>query len=132
MSVIRKFKRAVRGDVDPKTVFLEARRRAQVAQQAKRERANLETLNSEMPQLRDSQMSWDARLSHFRNRTEPRFFPGFSAANLESHRKHFPKQTAQLLQDAHQIAAEHSWQLLGFGIKNFGAQIEWRRDPLSG
>jgi Heparinase II/III-like protein/Heparinase II/III N-terminus len=131
MSVIQKFKRAVRGDVDPKTVLLEARRRTRVARQAKVERANLERLNSEMPQLRNAQPGSDTLLTHFRERTEPRFFVGFSGAPAASHQKCFPKETALLLKNARQIVDDHSWPLLGFGIKNFGDEIEWRRDPLS-
>jgi heparinase II/III-like protein len=131
MSVIQKLKRAVRGDVDPRTVVLEARRRTQVAQQARRERANLEKLNGQMPPLRQPNLSSQQLLTHFRNRSEPRFFGGFSANVADSHQKHFPKETELLLQNARQIVENHSWPLLGFGIKNFGDEIEWRRDPLS-
>jgi len=130
MSVIQKLKRAVRGDVDPKTVFLEARRRRRLARQAKLERTNLETLNSATPQLCDPQLSSEALLAHFRTRSEPRFFPGFSPANRSSHQKHFPKETELLVQEARRIVADHSWPLLGFGIKSVGE--EWRQDPLSG
>src|SRR5690349_8470880 len=132
MSVIQKLKRAVRGDVDAKTILLEARRRTRVARQAKFERTNLETLNREMPRLRDAQLTSDRPLSHFRTRTEPQFFPGFSATAVASHEKHFPVETELHLQTARQIVADHSWPLLGFGIKNFGKEIEWSRDPLSG
>jgi hypothetical protein len=132
MSVIQKLKRAVRGDVDPRTVLLEARRRTQVAQQARRERSNLEKLNGQMPRLRQRDLSSEELLAHFRTRTEPRFFVGFSAAAAASHQKHFPKETELLLKNARQIVDDHSWPLLGFGIKNFGDEIEWRRDPLSG
>src|ERR1043166_6671312 len=130
MSVIGKLKRAVRGDVDPKTVLLEARRRTRVAQKSRRERTNLERLNSEVPQLR-LQLRPEELLKHFKSRSEPRFFPGFSTVNPDSHQNHFPKETDLLLQNAHQIVRDHSWQLLGFGYKNFAEEIEWRRDPLS-
>jgi len=30
------------------------------------------------------------------------------------------------------ICDEHRWPLLGFGEKDFGREIEWRRDPVSG
>jgi hypothetical protein len=132
MSVIQKLKRAVRGDVGPKTVLLEARRRTQVARQARLERSNLEKLNSEMPQLRDPQLRSDQLLTHFRTRSEPRLFSGFSLSTSGSHRKYFPKETDLLLRTARQIVTDHSWHLLGFGVKNFGKEIEWRRDPLSG
>jgi len=132
MSVIQKLKRAIRGDVDPKTVLLEARRRTRVTRLAKIERANLDRLNMEMPRLRDAQLTSDTLLAHFRTRSEPRFFPGFSPANRSSDQKHFPKETELLVQAARRIVAEHSWPLLGFGHKNFGEEIEWRQDPLSG
>ena len=131
MSVIQKLKRAVRGDVDPRTVLLEARRRTQVAQQARRERANLNKLNGQMPQLRLRDLSSEELLAHFRTRGEPRFFVGFSATAAGSHQTHFPKETDLLLKNARQILDDHSWPLLGFGVKNFGDDIEWRRDPLS-
>src|SRR6185503_19229608 len=98
MSVIQKLKRAVRGDVDPKTILLEARRRAQVGRQAKRERNNLERLNTELPELR-LQAGPEALLKHFQTRDDPRFFPGFSTVDPESHRNHFPKETDLLLQN---------------------------------
>jgi len=132
MSVIQKLKRAIRGDVDPKTVLLEARRRTRVTRLAKLERANLDRLNIDMPRLRDAQLKSDTLLAHFRTRSEPRFFQGFSANAAGSHRNHFPKETDLLLQNAQQIVDRHSWPLLGFGIKNFGEEIEWRQDPLSG
>jgi len=43
-----------------------------------------------------------------------------------------PDETGSLLSAAGQILNEHSWPLLGFGLKHFGEQIEWCRDPLSG
>ena len=92
MSVIGKLKRAVRGDVDPKTVLLEARRRTQVAKQARRERTNLERLNSQIPPLR-LQLSSEALLDHFQTRSEPRFFPGFSNVHANAHKNCFPKET---------------------------------------
>src|SRR5690349_9126928 len=112
MNVIQKLKRAVRGDVDPKTVLLEARRRARVARQAKRERTDLHKLNSEMPRLRDIPLGSDRLLEHFRNRCEPRFFAGFTHIDLTSHQKHFPKETECLLHAARRIVAEHAWPLL--------------------
>jgi len=127
MGVIQKLKRAVRGEVDPKTVLLEAHRRTQVAQHARRERNNLERLNTEMPQLRQPDLNSDALLAHFQTRSEPRFFSGFSELS-----QHFPQQNEQLLQSARQIVKTHSWPLLGFGVREFGQEIEWRRDPLSG
>lgn len=132
MSLIQKFKRAVRGDVDPKTLLLEARRRTQVAHQARRELANLDRLNSDMPKLRQAHQSPAALLSHFRDRREPRFFAGLAKVNPSSHHDYFPEETELLLQTARQIVSDHSWSLLGFGSRDFGEEIDWHRDPLSG
>jgi hypothetical protein len=132
MSLIRKLKRALRGDVDPKTLLLETRRRARASRQSRHERANLDQLNVEMPPLLEARSSLEELLSHFRNRKEPRFLSGFSP-NLETLRRDaFPKDTDDLLAMARQIVDRHSWSLLGFGVKNFGEEIEWCRDPLSG
>jgi hypothetical protein len=74
-------------------------------------------------------------LEHFRHRTDPKFFPGFTApasqlASLQ--RELFPVETADLLEKARRIMDEHRWALLGFPEQVFGALIDWRRDPLSG
>jgi hypothetical protein len=122
MSIRRKIKRAVRGDLKPKPVVLEAMRRARVWNQIRKERESLDRINTEVPKL------WlpkdpAEQLAHFRTRVEPRFFAGFT--------KHTQHQT-ELLKVADQIVDTHSWELLGFGLKNFGKEIEWCRDPLSG
>jgi len=131
MGILRKIKRAVRGDVKPKTVMLEALRRTRAIHQIRSERNNLDRLNTEMPKL------WfgkhDDPLKHFRIRAEPHFFAGFSSpetGNLQT--QLFPADTDQLLSSAHQILENHNWPILGLGNKNFGEQIEWRRDFLSG
>jgi Heparinase II/III-like protein/Heparinase II/III N-terminus len=131
MGIVRKIKRAVRGEVKPKTIVLEAWRRTRASREARHERNNLDRLNSETPKLKLSKT--DDLLSHFRSRTEPHFFAGFSdgsVAKLQT--EFFPRETEALLTSAHQILDEHSWNLLGFGARKFGAEIQWRRDPLSG
>src|SRR5213593_720616 len=80
MGVIRKIKRAVRGEVKPKTVVLEVFRRTRAARQTRQERASLDRINSEMPKL--SLAKKEGLLAHFRDRVEPHFFPGFSNAAL--------------------------------------------------
>ena len=123
MSISKKIKRAVRGEVKPKTVVLEAVRRARVWNQIRKERESLDRVNSEGPKL------WLGKdpvqqLVHFRNRVEPRFFAGFTKQSSD--------QSTDLLTVAEQIVNSHSWELLGFGLQNFGKEIEWCRDPLSG
>lgn len=130
MRIFQKLKRTVRGEVKPKTVLLEALRRTRATRQSRRERASLDQINSEMPKLWGKQ---EDLLAYFRNRTEPRLFSGFSRTPIgQLHSELCPKETTELLNAARQIVDEHSWPLLGFGLKNFGEQIDWCRDPLSG
>ena len=128
MSILRKIKRAVRGEVKPKTVLLEALRRTRTARQIRHERANVDRINEEMPRLFFGKH--DNQLDYFRSRSEPTFFPGFALAELQ--KELFPERTTQLLTAADRIISEHSWPLMGFGVQNFGTEINWCRDPLSG
>ena len=137
MSVIHKLKRAVRGEVRPGTVALEVMRlgRASLAQQ--RERATLERVGTQPPRLRVefARMNSNELLAHFRNRAKPEFFPGISASQISLaslQRSAFPLQTAHLVSSAEGMIANHSWPILGFGEKDFGAQPDWHRDPVSG
>ena len=89
MGIVRKIKRAVRGEVKPKTIVLEAWRRTRVSRQARHERNNLDRLNSEAPKLRLAKTA--DLLTHFRSRTAPHFFTGFSTSALAKlHRELFP------------------------------------------
>jgi hypothetical protein len=128
MTLLRKFKRALRGEVKPKTIVLESIRRAQASRSSRVERNSLERLNSELPTLT---LQTDP-LQHFRSRSAPHFFPGFSPDSHRLQSELFPRETADLLSIAQQIVREHSWPLLGFGPTNFGAEIQWHKDPLSG
>ena len=131
MGIVRKIKRAVRGEVKPKTIVLEAWRRTRVSRQARHERNNLDRLNSEAPKLRLAKTA--DLLTHFRSRTAPHFFTGFSTSALAKLQcELFPLETEALLNTAQQMLDTHSWDLLGFGLRNFGDEIQWRRDPLSG
>jgi hypothetical protein len=131
MTLLGKFKRALRGEVEPKTVVREVLRRAQVKRWAAKERSSLDSLNIELPNLWLSQQT--DLLDHFQNRREPHFFPGFTSESLIQ-RQHelFPAETEQLLASATQIVDRHAWPLLGFGMQTFGAGIQWTKDPLSG
>lgn len=73
-------------------------------------------------------------LRHFRERTAPSFFPGFEAtdATAQRHRDLFPDATESLLKSSRLLTREHRWSLLGFGEQDFGGEIDWHRDPLSG
>lgn len=130
-------RRALRGEVDARTLALEAVRRSRVALHRRRERAMLDALNERRARLRAEYARMPARelLEHFRSRTHPKFLPGFAApaSSLASlQRELFPDDTARLLEKATRIAREHAWALLGYEERSFGEEINWRRDPLSG
>jgi hypothetical protein len=134
MSIVRKIKRAVRGEVDAKTAALEVLRRSRVALAQKRERATLHRGEAQVARLRPPFASMGAAelAEHFRSRSGPRFLPGSSRDKSESENsKRFPESVA-LLARAERILAEHAWPLLGLGDKSFGDPIDWLRDPLSG
>ena len=82
---------------------------------------------------RFAEMNSAELLSHFRLRTNPRFFPGFSDASTgQVFQQQFGDASRDLIDGANRICDYHSWPLLGFGEKSFGDQIEWCRDPISG
>src|SRR4051812_35847463 len=135
MSIVRKIKRALRGEVDARTLAREAVRRSRAAREQRRERASLEKLAQAPARLRAefARLPPSELLNHFQHRAEPRFLPGFvsvqQTANLQRHL--FPSETAQLIEAAARIADAHCWPLLGYGEKCFGERIEYSLDPLS-
>lgn len=138
-SLIPKIRRALRGEVDPRTVALETLRRGTLRLRRKRERAQLDQLNKSPARLSPqfARLSPTALLAHFRRRDAPVFFPGLDARSLDAtvrlQRELFPEETVELLSLASRMMGEHRWRLLGYGEKGFGREnIEWLRDPLSG
>ncbi|MBD0326503.1 MAG: hypothetical protein ICV68_08725, partial [Pyrinomonadaceae bacterium] len=131
-------KRALRGEVNARSVAREALRRSRVALQQRRERAMLDKLNARPVRLRAefARLTTAQLLAHLRERRAPKFLPGMDAIALDKtarlQRELFPSETEELLKHAARIAHEHRWSVLGFGEKSFGREIEWRRDPLSG
>ncbi len=135
MSLIRKIKRAVRGEVAAKTLVLESVRRSRVAIAARRERASLKEGRSETARLHSqfSNIAPVELLKHFRERTTPFFLPGFSSEANKNSQQLLPKgAAAELLASAERIVRDQSWPLLGLGEKNFERVIDWHRDPVSG
>jgi hypothetical protein len=135
MGVTQKLRRAVRGEVTPTTAMLEAVRRARVSFQSRRERTTLKQAGKADPDLLGpfARMTPAELLSHFRERSTPKFLPGFSDESTGRRQQElFPDETAELLAVANRIVANHSWSLLGFAEQSFGAEINWCRDPLSG
>ena len=135
-SLIPKLRRALRGEVDAKTLMLEAWRRSRVARERRTERASLKQLAKSPARLRAefARLSSPELLAHFRNRTTPKFLPGcdaLSPATASLQRSLFPFETAQLLERAARITDEHCWTVLGYGEKHFGESLNWLRDPLS-
>lgn len=119
MAVLKKIKRAVRGEVKLTTAVREALRRTRVSLQERKERAQID--ESEVLTLNDTyaRMSADELLAHFRGPRAAKFFETFIAPD------------ATEIAAAEKIVDSHSWPLLGFGEKCFGHGIQWTRDPLS-
>ena len=139
MAAVRRVKDALRGQVKPTAVFLEAGRRARVALQERYDRliGSLEKKSARAVQLNPefARMSTDELLEHFHARSKPKFFEGFQQPPqtvAQLHSKYFPEETESLMRDARKIVTEHSWPLLGFGGLAFGDEIDWLADPVSG
>src|SRR4026208_437796 len=114
MALLKKIKRAVRGEVKLTTAALEALRRARVSAQQRQERANLAkdhdapaTLSAQYSRMSEAEL-----LEHFRGACSAKFFPGFLKAS--------PSPPAELIPEANRIVDDHCWPLLGFGEQSFG------------
>jgi len=127
----------LRGEVSARVAALEAARRIRVANERRRERAELAPLDQQPARLREefARIRASDLLAHFRSRVKPKFLPGFqdAARSAQLQQTIFPPETTQLIKSAQQIVEAHCWPLLGFGEKCFGKDaIDWKRDPLSG
>ncbi|HEV7682970.1 MAG TPA: alginate lyase family protein [Pyrinomonadaceae bacterium] len=113
----------------------EAFRRGRTAVRSRRERALLDELRDQPARLTSEfqKLSTAELLNHFRNRTSPKFFPGFETENIWSRNTDYvPSLFLATLASSACPILEHRWELLGFGEKDFGQPINWHRDPLSG
>jgi len=119
MAVLRKIKRAVRGEVKLTTVAREAFRRTVASVNERKERAG--RFDDEPLALKPAfaRMSDDELLAHFQGPRQAKLFDGFASASSES------------IASANRIVNDHCWPMLGFGERCFGKPIEWTRDPLS-
>lgn len=147
MSIKRKIKRALRGEVGPRAASLEAGRRVAAALRRRRERALLGAGDGGRaapprgrgPQLAPAfaRMEGAELLAHFRGRATPRFFEGFDAVgrggapSAERFAAPTDERVAALSEEARRVVA-HRWPLLGYGTLDFGAEIDWLREPVSG
>ena len=137
MKFFSKVKKALRGDVDPRSAAQEAARRARGTFEQRRERTQLDELNHQPARLREAfaRVRASDLLAHFRSGVRPKFFPGLVGPKrtADLYDEFFPVETQQLITRANRITDEHCWPLLGFGEKCFGKdEIQWNRDPLSG
>src|ERR1700754_82303 len=124
MSVIKKFKRAVRGEISPTTATLEILRRTRQSLNSRKELSLLKNKARQRARFLPAfaRMSPDELLAHFKQRKSPSFFVGFVTQPASS----------DLVEQARRITDTHRWALLGFGEKDFGEKIDWCLDPLSG
>ncbi|MGI8918555.1 MAG: alginate lyase family protein [Pyrinomonadaceae bacterium] len=134
MSIISKFKRAMRGEVSPRIALLEGARRTQLATQRRGEPTRLQQQAKDPARLTPefTALEPDSLLGHFQTRTEPRFFPGLDkgpGASVAPLHRLFSEATAVLIANADRITDRHEWPLLGLSEHTF---IGWRHDPLSG
>ncbi|MBA3716253.1 MAG: alginate lyase family protein [Pyrinomonadaceae bacterium] len=143
-SLTLKIRRALRGEVSIRSAVLEAARRGRVVLQQRRERAALsrssrvtgeQTTAAAHLAPQFARMSPTELLSHFRARTSPKFLAGFDVeANVDRRpsQQSRTEQTAHLLEQADRIVNAHRWPLMGYGEREFGAEIDWLREPVSG
>ena len=134
MSIISKFKRALRGEVSPRIAFLESARRTRVASRRRGERARLSEQAKQPARLTPefATLTPAALLDHFQQRTNPQVFAGFHLppqALAVSQQTLFPEDGSALIARADRVIYEQSWPLLGLAQHTF---VDWHRDPLSG
>jgi hypothetical protein len=67
-------------------------------------------------------------LEHFRTRTRPRLFAGFEEAGGG---EYLVSKAGEILEEARGVVG-HRWALLGYGVREFGASVDWLREPVSG
>lgn len=113
-SFSNRVRRALRGEVDARTVTLEVVRRSRASFRQRRERAELEQLGLKPARLhsRYAKLYPDHLLSHFRDRTEPKFFRGF----VRSFDPAVPGFKIQIAAETPTVTKPN----------------EWLRDPVSG
>jgi len=106
MAVLKKIKRAIRGEVKLTTAFLEVLRRGRVSLHDRRERSQLANKQDEQVTLAApySQMSPAELLVYFRGERKAKFVSVFEE-----------QVSADLINSSNRIVNDHSWSLLGFG-----------------
>ena len=137
MGISQKIQRAFRGQVSLSGVLLETARQGGLVLRERYERLTLSKHPEESLPLAPEFAGMNPRelLAHFRERKSPRFFCGFDCS-IETlarlHRERFPAGTEPLITAARGVVERHRWPLLGFGAIDFGNEIDWLREPVSG
>jgi hypothetical protein len=161
LSIKRKIVRALRGRVSLRAALLETGRRVVVALRRRRERAALsgraddDAVTAARLAPAFARMNGAELLSHFRERTTPRFFAGFDAAEDEgfdaAEFESFDAADVERLDaaegeggrerraakrrgviEAGRGGGAHGGPLLGYGTREFGVPVDWLREPVSG
>jgi len=72
-------------------------------------------------------------LNHFRERSEPKFFPAFDDPNstVDEFRLRWPNSVAEIIGHADRFT-KGNFDLLGLRQLNFGDPIDWHLEPLAG
>ncbi len=138
MSITRKIRRALRGEVGLRPALLEAGRRGLVALRRRGERAALGGRAPDdrgLPRARlapeFARLSGAALLEHFRVRTSPRLHAGFEEACGAGDVDYLASKAGGLFEEARAVVG-HRWPLLGYDAREFGARVDWLREPESG
>ncbi|HEV7893697.1 MAG TPA: alginate lyase family protein [Pyrinomonadaceae bacterium] len=138
MSITDRIRRALRGDVGARAAVLEAGRRGLAALRRESERAALRARGSDGGAYEPARLSREYALisgaellEHFRTRETPRFFEGFGGIEDEGVRVGSSAVSGELKEEARGVVA-HRWPLLGYGVLEFGEEMDWLREPVSG
>jgi hypothetical protein len=137
MSIKDRIRRALRGSVSARAAVLEAGRRGLVALRrhgervALRSRADGDAYGAARLAHPYARMDGAELLEHFRTRRSPRFFEGFVEVEDEGARGRGAAGSDGLMKEAREVVA-HRWPLLGYGVLEFGEEIDWLREPVSG
>jgi hypothetical protein len=133
MSIARKIRRALRGRVGVRAALLEAGRRGVVAVRRRGERvaltngkAGVEVTRARLtPEFK--RMGGAELLGHFRTCAAPRLFAGFEEAGGD----YLSSKRGEVEAEAREVAGRR-WPVLGYGVREFGARVDWLREPASG